>query len=426
MKIKIVIITTVFFVSCRGRSPLIGLSFADSLTSTYSDTQLLNSNDREIRFWKNRIDTIEPGKINEAKYAGALVTRFRYTGKIDYVFTAESIYTRIDSVYRHRIPDPLLQLLSIEILRHRFSNADTLLERAKALGIEQYIEHNVSFDVLFELGRWNEAAFHLKSLKYYRDYNYYFRKAKYEHLLGHTDSALASIRRAVALASQPSLKALALSSAGDLLLHTGQFSEATQNLKSALHLNPADLHTLLGIGWVALIHDCDSVLAGQIFRFAAKRNILPDPYFKLYQLAQWRKDSEQELYFAREFAMRASRPEYEGMYNRYLIELYAGILNTPEKAERIAWEELRNRATPQTFAWYAYALLSNNKKIEAYRVFENKISGKPLEAVELYYCGKVLKANGKGYDANACFNAALDNRTDLSPSMLTDIQRLCN
>jgi tetratricopeptide (TPR) repeat protein len=423
MKKELVILSAVLFASCHAGTPLIGSSFADSLSGVYSAAPLLQSNDREIRFWKNRIDTAHPGEINEARYAGALVTRFRYTGVIADVFSAERIYKSIDSVYRHRISGPLVQLVATDLLTHRFSDADTLLEQAGKIGIERYSEYNVSFDVLFELGRWQEAAFHLRSLRYYRDYNYYFRKAKYEHLLGNTDSALAAIRQAVALANQPGLKALALSNEGDLLLHTGRFPEAAQNLKKALRLNPADLHTLLAIGWIALVHDEDTSLADRIFHFAAGHNELPDPWFKLYQMGQWRKDTARELYFARKFAARASASEYGGMYNKYLIELYCGILHHPEKAEDIAREELKNRATPQTFAWYAFALLCNHKQAQAYQVVEKNVSGKPLEAIELFYCGKVLKAAGKGYDANAYFDAALKNRADLSPAMIAEIAR---
>ncbi len=429
-KIRIIYITlSVGFLSacvlpaCHSRSPLISPSFADSLNSTYPTAPLLGSNDREIRFWKNRIDTANPGQINEARYAGALITRFRETGVITDVLTAEEVYTAIDSVYRHRLSGPLLMKASAIMLRHRFSDADSLLEQAKRLGIEKYTADNISFDVLFELGRWQEAAFHLRELQHYQDYNYYFRKAKYQHLLGNTDSALVAIHRAVELINQPGPKALALSNEGDLLLHAGRFADAAGVLEKALKLNPTDLHTLLGIGWIALIHDRDSSLATRIFRFASSRNDLPDPFFKLYQTGQWRRDTTQELYFGREFAARASRPEYGGMYNKYLVELYSGILQSPEKAERIARDELKNRATPQTFAWYAYALLCNHKEEEAYRVFEKNVSGKPLEAVELYYSGTVLKAAGKTYDANTYFQAALANQADLSPAMITAIQR---
>ena len=33
-------------------------------------------------------------------------------------------------------------------------------------------------------------------------------------------------------------------------------------------------------------------------------------------------------------------------------------------------DELNNRATPQTYAWYAYTLFENNKKDAAYKVFQ--------------------------------------------------------
>jgi hypothetical protein len=109
------------------------------------------------------------------------------------------------------------------------------------------------------------------------------------------------------------------------------------------------------------------------------------------------------------------------MYNKYVIEIYTGILNRPAKAEALAKDELNNRATPQTYAWYAYTLFKNNKKDEAYKVFEANVSGQPLEGLELYYMGKLMKGLDKGYDAGEFFKAADKNKYDLSPALAKDL-----
>jgi hypothetical protein len=111
------------------------------------------------------------------------------------------------------------------------------------------------------------------------------------------------------------------------------------------------------------------------------------------------------------------------MYNRYLIELYTGILHEPARAEAIAKSELQNRAMPQTYAWYAWALHCNNKTAEAQKIFESHVSGKPLEGLELYWMGKYMQAQGKGYNAKQFFKAAYKNQYDLDPSMTSDLQK---
>jgi len=60
--------------------------------------------------------------------------------------------------------------------------------------------------------------------------------------------------------------------------------------------------------------------------------------------------------------MQAGKPEYGLMYDKYLIGLYTGILNNPSKAVEIAQKEIDSRKTPQTYAWYAWALLIIKKR----------------------------------------------------------------
>jgi hypothetical protein len=88
----------------------------------------------------------------------------------------------------------------------------------------------------------------------------------------------------------------------------------------------------------------------------------------------------------------------------------------------MAKDELNNRATPQTYAWYAWALFANGKKEDAYAVFEQHVSGQPLEGLELYWMGKLMKGLDKGYNAQAFFKAAYETRYDLGPALELDIQ----
>jgi hypothetical protein len=140
-------------------------------------------------------------------------------------------------------------------------------------------------------------------------------------------------------------------------------------------------------------------------------------------MAQQRGDKALEKRYAAEFVAKAADPVYGKMYNKYLIEIYIGIMNEPAKAEGLAKDELNNRATPQTYAWYAYTLFENNKKNEAYKVFQQHVSGQPLEGLELYYLGKMMKGLGKGYNAGEFFKAAEKNKYDLSPDQGRDLEK---
>jgi hypothetical protein len=179
----------------------------------------------------------------------------------------------------------------------------------------------------------------------------------------------------------------------------------------------------MGIGWIALVHDKNSSLAGKVFEFARAKTKLPDPVFKLEQTAESNGDSVLAKKYATEFVVMATDPRYGNMYNKYLIELYSGIFNDPPKAEIIALNELNNRATPQTYAWYVWTLLAGSKKAEAYQNFEKFVSGKPLEGLELYYMGKLMQALSKGYNAREFFKAAYKNKYDLSPVKVKELEK---
>jgi tetratricopeptide (TPR) repeat protein len=216
---------------------------------------------------------------------------------------------------------------------------------------------------------------------------------------------------------------VALSNAGDLYVHAGDLQKAAALYKECIHLNSVDFHSILGLGWIALVHDKNDTLAERIFKFVQTKNKLPDPLFKLYQMAQGRGDRALEKKYAQEFVAKSTDTVYGRMYNKYVIEIYTGILNQPARAEAMAKDELNSRATPATYAWYAYTLFKNNKKDEAYKIFQQHVSGQPLEGLELYYMGKIMAGLGKGYNANEFFKAADKNKYDLSPGMAKDLAK---
>ena len=112
---------------------------------------------------------------------------------------------------------------------------------------------------------------------------------------------------------------------------------------------------------------------------------------------------------------------YGDMYNKYLIELYCGILHTPEKALPLAKREIEVRPTAQAYAALAWTLYCNGLSTKAMQTYEGFVSGKGLEGLELYWMGKMMKGLGKGFNAVRFFKAAHKNRFDLSPAMQRDL-----
>lgn len=406
------------------REQIISAIYIDSLISHYHPPAFAVSNDSSIKFWRNRIDPKLPGLVNEAKYAGTLSLKFHLFGDIQDIQKADSVIRKIDDDFNHKEAQAELTLVNYSILQHRFKEADLWLEKARQNGLKKYDQLSSSFDIDFELGRYFNASNELKELKSTADYGYFFRRSKMDHLNGLLDSSIHAMEQAAKEEeNSPYLKQVALSNTADLYIHAGDLKKAAVLYQECLSMNSADFHSLTGLGWIAMVHDKNDSLAERIFAFVRTRNKLPDPLFKLTQMAQVREDSLQEKKWAHAFESMAAKPEYGNMYNKYLIELYTGILNDPARAEQLSNQELKNRATPQTYAWYAWSLYSNNKKKEAYNQFEKNVSGRPLEGLELYWMGKMMQGMNKGYNAQAFYKAAYINKYDLSPAILRDLEK---
>ncbi|MEP7230802.1 MAG: hypothetical protein ABI691_11150 [Ginsengibacter sp.] len=423
-KLTPLIATLFIFISCNNdKKIIVDRGFIDSLISNYTEPVAIKFNKGEIEFWGKRINPANPGFVNETKYAGALAVRFHLKGDIKDIKLADSVLYKVDSDFDHKEAAPLVSLASHAITQHQFKKADSLLEMAKKIGLKKYESIATSFDVDFELGRYDLCANELRTIRSSNDYGYFFRKSKFEHYKGNLDSSIKAMLTASDLAGESiPLKQAALSNAADLYIHSGKLQKAADLYMESIHLSASDLHSITGLGWIALVHDKNDSLATKIFEFVHSKSQAPDPLFKLSQVAEATGDSSLQLKYAKEFAKVTADSAYGNMYNKYLIELYTGILNDPTKAEFISKKELTSRATPQTYAWYVWSLFSNDKKEQAYSYYEKFVSGKPLEGLELYYMGKMMQALKKGYNAQQFFKAAFDNKYDLSPSKVKDLE----
>ena len=428
MKYLLIIITLGTLASaCNKNKAIVSNAFIDSLITNYKPSPTLTQNEEEINFWRGRIDTKNFDVVNLSKYASALTARFKLNGNINDLLLADSILKSLDKHFVGKESSYKLLLLNTALLQHQFIHADSFMQQAKNVGISAYETAATAFDVDFELGRTTIAAYELNKIKNYKDYNFLFRNSKMFHYTGNVDSAIANMQAAATIAGENiPLKQSALSNTADLYLHDGQLKKAYELYKQSITLNNTDLHSLMGIGTITLLQDKNDSLAEKIFRFVKLKTNQPDVIFKLTQVALQRGDSISAKKLATEFVSKVTKVAYGNMYNKYVIQCYTTILNEPAKAEIIAKRELETRATPQTYAWYIWSLLKNNKIADATNVYEKNVSGKPLEGLELYWMGKYMQANNKGYNAAQFFEKAKKNKYDLTPDYIKDLANMKN
>jgi Tfp pilus assembly protein PilF len=417
-------VLAVLVVSCSKKSKaVVETVFVDSVFTNYNTSESKKINAADGLFWKSRMDSMPSGYVNEEKYAGTLMGRFHLYGDINDLKTADSIMQSLNTISNEKEAGILRSLASLAILQHRFKEADSDIKKAIGIGSEKYASLLLQYDIAFELGFYNLAENTLKSLQSTNEYGYFFRLARQFHFRGEHDSSIAAMQKAFALAgSSKYLQQTTLSNKGDLDLHAAKIDNAYQSYKQALQTDPADLHSLSGIGWIALIHDKNDSLAEKIFRFVQSKTKSPEPLLKLAFVAEQKMDSLAAKKYANSFALQASDSSFGNMYNKYLIDVYTGILNEPAKAKTIAEKELTIRNTPQTYSWYAWSLYKNDEADSAYKVYKRYVSGKSLEGPELYYMGMMMKGMNKSYNAGQFLKAAYKNRYDLSPAKIENLE----
>ncbi len=422
----IVIAIFVTITSCKNATKnIVEVTYVDSLINNYNTPQAIIANAADISFWKGRI-TYNPFDIaNPSNYATTLINRFHLLGEISDVKAADSILLQLSKNFNATQAEPYFSLVGHYILQHRFNEADSVFQLARKIGLKKYHETATAFDIAFEQGNIALAKAELRNLKAENDFGYQFRKSKMMHYDGELDSSIIAMQKALTNAGQEiALKNAAQSNLGDLYIHASKLNKAYTTYKLSIAESPADLHSIMGIGWITLMNDKNDSLAEKIFQFVRSKTKSPDPLLKLIAVAQQRGDTALQLKYASAFEKIVTDTLYGNMYNKYLIELYTGILNNSVKAVAIAQKELLHRNTPQTNAWLAWALLNDNRKEEAAKVYDKSISGKPLEGLELYYMGKLMKALGKNYNATQYFEAAKINIYDLNPAVVKDLKRL--
>lgn len=412
--------------SCKNvGKPIVDTVFVDSLMTHYQGSPIEKMIIADLDFWKKRQDSIPGSYTALTRYAGELVQRFHLYGDMGDLLQADSILHSLNNEFKEKEPGIFRSMASLNITRHRFREADSYVQKALASGGEKYASTLLFFDTQFELGNYIMAEQALRSCASTNEYGYFFRLSKWKHLQNETDSAVFYMLKAAYWAGNSLiLKQTALSNVADLYMHEGKLQEANDLYVSSLKQNAADHHSLQGLGRIALMRDNNTDEAEKIFRFIATKNQLPDAVYNLEWVAEQKADSIAQKKFAEEFINRVSDSMYGGMYNKYLVELYTGILQQPDKALAIAEKEITSRATPQTYTWLVWSLHKSGQDAKAMEVYTAHVSGKPLEALELYWMGKMMKDMGKNYNANEFFKAADLNVYDLSPAKQRDLKKL--
>lgn len=426
MRILLLYTLVLFMVSCSEESIRVVTNEADynAFLETSNNESLKNAIS-EKDFWNNRLkpDTSGVGEIGPL--AGAYTTIFERSGAVENLKYAELLYKKGMEISANNKDNYARGLARTYISLHRFKEAKAVLEESYAGVSNKRATQMMLFDIYMELGDYDKADSFLGKIKNTNDYNYLIRLAKWSDYKGNLDAAIKYMEQAMAIAESRgsiSLKIWTYTNLADFYGHAGRVDEAYRHYLKTLALQPDNSYAKKGIAWIAYAAEKNTTEANRILDSIMVNHHVPDYYLLKAEMAEYNnQSSEAETYLDR-FVQQATDAAYGGMYNAYLIEIYAET--QPDKALALALTEIQNRATPETYHLLALAQLKAGMKTEALQTIETHVAGKTFEPMAQYHAALVYKANGKMNLVKPLKEELLTATFELGPVLSKNVEEL--
>jgi tetratricopeptide (TPR) repeat protein len=378
----------------------------------------------ELTFWQSRLTEDSLNTIALSKLSGLYNTLFTLTGNISDLKTAEML-TKKALKLSARDKDTYLRSLAHNFIsQHRFKEAKVLLDSAYSYPDNKRATEFMLFDVAMELGDYPLADEILGEIKNNSDYNYLIRLSKWSDYKGDLDAAIRYMEQAKTIAEAggiESLKIWTYSNIADFYGHAGRLKDAYKHYLMTLELQPDNAYAKKGIAWIVYSSEKNTVEANRIIDSVSAYHMVPDYYLLKAEMAEFDKNTSEVKKLEEMFVSAADNKDYAGMYNTYLIDLFAKT--SPEKALKLAEVEVTNRATPETYHLLALAQLKAGMKKEALITIEMYVVGRTFEPKAAYTKALVYKANNMSEKIPELKAELKEAAFELGPVLMQEVEK---
>ena len=370
-------------------------------------TKAQEENAGQIEFWENKLAGDSNNFVYQKKLAGLYASAFKISGDATLLHRSDSLLQNINT----RIPGQVgvLQSLALNaITRHAFREAEKYINEAYEIGDQKMVSTLIKTDVLLERGGFMQADQLLRDISSKTHFDYLIRAVKLYDQSGDLGKAIESMEKAALVAKasgNPDLVNWSLSNLADMYGHDGRIKKSYDAYLEALTYNPADLHSLKGIAWIAFSHDKNTAASERILSFLQDIHPVPDYDLLLADLATFEGDIEKASQYEASFIAHASLPKYGNMYKSYLCLLNSLDEPSSSEAMKIAQQEVVER--PQN---------------AAVDILNKYVIDQTEEPEALYHTGIIFKESGHPKEARKYLKAALDASFELDPLVTADIK----
>ncbi|NOT74761.1 MAG: cell surface protein [Cyclobacteriaceae bacterium] len=377
---------------------------------------------KEMAFWRKKLEEVPDGEAYRIKIAGLLSSRFMLNGKIEDIEASDSIYHLIISNNQpyasiHRA------LAANAITQHKFREARMEIDKAIEIGEGKAASLYMLVDVDLELGDYAGATYAMSQFTNKNFFPYVIREAKLKDHEGKLDSAIVLMEKALdQVKDNASLLLWTQSNLGDMYGHAGRVKDSYKAYLKVLQQNPDYDYALKGIAWIAFSNDHNFAEAKRIVNHIAPKRATPDMHLLLAQIAGAENDRDEKKKQLELFIKSARSEKYGDMYNKYLALLEAEEFSNPSAAIQIAEIEVRNRPTTQSYDLLAWGYFQKGDIIHALTIAREQIENKTHEPDALYHLGMIYQANGMNQEAKRCFEEAEESSFELGPVIAKKIK----
>ncbi len=376
-------------------------------------------------FWENKLQAAPANFVYQSKLAGLYASWFKLTGDVQQLHRSDSLLCLVHEQMPNQV-GTLQSMAANAITRHAFAEAEGYMRQALALGENRFASSLMLTDVLMERGNFGDADRLMRDMASRTHFDYLIREMKMLDQEGDLPSAIKNMEKALALARSAGSEELlnwSLSNLADMYGHDGRIRKSYNTYLEALRYNPADLHSLKGIAWVAFSQDKNTAEAQRILGFLQKIHPVPDYDLLLAEIAEFEGKDSESASLRQSFTQKASNPAYGNMYKSYLCELKATDVGQSTEALAIAQQEIKERPHPMSYSLLAWASLQNGEKAAAKEILEKYVVNRTEEPNALYRAGIILLRNGERESAKEYLESALEASYELGPVATAEIRQ---
>ena len=419
----LLLIAIVLFSSCNEKKNV--TDARDYEAFLHTDDQIakkISACKEEIDFWTQRLQKDTGSYGNMMEVAHNILYRFKLKGDASDLKIADSLFKRSSEKLNATEPNIFYALSQNAITQHRFNDAMRYVNEATDKGGPAFTNTILRYDADMELGNYTESINRLEGIKDKNSFDYLIRKAKWEDHSGNLGGAVKLMEKAFDKVKSPSSYRWLLSNLGDMYGHAGRIQEAYDAYLNVLKKDSTNLYCLKGIAWIVYSADHNTSEAKRIIHYILSHTGMPDLYLMLEEIEAFEKNEEMKQEYLNKFIHTVADPKYGAMYNKYLITIYTEQLNDPDKALKIANEELDHRPTPEVFSWLAWAWYKKGDAWKAAGIMKTYVEGKDFEPLALMRMATIYAAQHQTKKAKQLFKECLNSSFELGPVYTASIK----